>query len=315
MRIPALLVATLAALAALAALGGEPESVPDAAPTRAPYGTTAGVSEAHTPQNPQDAATPAVTTEPGQSETAGDGLAADRPGHYDPFEVAEELRLVEEALLILRIQSGLSALGWKLPLTGSYDDETLYAIESFLSANDASGVIVGDVPDRATLLEMIESPDAVGYVPPAPAPTPRSPAAVTAVDLILHFEQIADTTGFDWRGHGVTFHIGCSPLLGWCSWGAYEVSTRDIYIHPTLAYGTALLEFVVLHELAHAWQFTVRGGWDIAKNDLIDFGHSELDGLEKAADCLAAHWGASFFPYGPCPAEARAHMAALYEGS
>jgi hypothetical protein len=70
-----------------------------------------------------------------------------------------------------------------------------------------------------------------------------------------------------------------------------------------------------VYVLAHAWQFVVRGGWGRADNDLIAWGYSGFSGLERAADCLAAHWSANFTPYWTCPAAARAHMAAVYEGS
>jgi hypothetical protein len=43
----------------------------------------------------------------------------------------------------------------------------------------------------------------------------------------------------------------------------------------------------VLHELAHAWQLTVRG-YGLALSDVSGWGKHGLEGLEAAADSVAA---------------------------
>jgi hypothetical protein len=56
-------------------------------------------------------------------------------------------------------------------------------------------------------------------------------------------------------------------------------------------------------------------GWPAAADDLAAWGLSGHQGLEAAADCLAAAWGATHSDaYYACPADAVEHMRNLYRG-
>jgi hypothetical protein len=141
-------------------------------------------------------------------------------------------------------------------------------------------------------------------------PTPGAATEPVAVS-VASLELIADTVDFDWRSHGVSFHVGCRPQPSPCTPGAYEIATRRIYIaEPSFGNG-AYLHYVVLHELAHAWQFAVRGWPDLA-SDLTSWNQEGNEGMERAADCLAAAWGARTTSYWVCPDDARHHLHALY---
>jgi hypothetical protein len=144
----------------------------------------------------------------------------------------------------------------------------------------------------------------------AAAPSDKSAPIAATETKADRIEQIANRSGFDWRAHGVSLHIGCSPYLGRCSWGAYDTTTKEIYVSPAIFDRPRILEYVVLHEIAHAWQFNVRG-WPRAAEDLVAWGLSGLDGLELAADCLAKLWGAQYLHHG-CPEGAAQHMEKIY---
>lgn len=151
--------------------------------------------------------------------------------------------------------------------------------------------------------------------------------AEAARDPIERVIAVADSTPFDWRGNGVTFHLGCTALIQ-CTNGSYEYESRRIWVKPNLA--RADLESAVLHELAHAWQMTVRG-WPAAAYDVSGWVYpdyplrpeNESDsyfalrtGLEAAAECLAAAWGAPReLLWWDCPAGAIAHMDDLFTRS
>lgn len=125
--------------------------------------------------------------------------------------------------------------------------------------------------------------------------------------------QIALRSGFDWQAHGVTINIGCSPFQSRCPWGSYDIPTKEIYVSPSILNNSARTEYVILHEVAHAWQFNVRG-WPQASKDLLAWGFDGLDGLERAADCLAKLWGSRYLYYG-CPEGGVEHMEAIFIAS
>jgi len=133
-------------------------------------------------------------------------------------------------------------------------------------------------------------------------------AQITEAPL-TNIERIADGVPFDWRAHGVTFAIGCSTLQAHCPPAAYETASRTILIAER-SLDTDSLEDLVLHELAHAWQFTIRG-WPDAADDLSAWGYRDIQGLELAADCLATIWGARHTRYWICPPDAVEHVRTL----
>ena len=138
--------------------------------------------------------------------------------------------------------------------------------------------------------------------------------ATGARDPLERIERFADEIGFDWRSHGVTFAVGCTPLLEHCPPASFETSARIIHISPLILGDDVQLRSLVLHEVGHAWQFAVRG-WPQAEDDVAAWGHRGIDGLERAADCLATSWGAERTEYWTCPPDAVQHMRALYEQS
>jgi predicted SprT family Zn-dependent metalloprotease len=221
------------------------------------------------------------------------------------------------------IQRRLVDHGWAVTVDGVIGAQTRRAIAEFQHANGLPPT--GDV-DAETGIRL-GAPDANGHeryladpLPPPAAPTPSPPAAPAsgaareASDPMTRIEQIADSVGFDWRGQGVTFITDCHPSPRRCATGSYYTGTREIFITKRILTEKEVLRSVVLHELAHAWQFTVRG-WPEAENDVSAWGRTGIDGLEAAADCLAAAWGASRTYHWSCPADARAHMLSLYQHS
>jgi len=142
--------------------------------------------------------------------------------------------------------------------------------------------------------------------PPAPAPAPAAPPVATSgPQAQARVEAIADSTGWDWRAAGVTFRMAYHPSEC-CHWGVYERDTAIIWIGPS-AFGDAnRLRYVVLHELAHGWQYRQnRFAQFIA--DYTPWGFNTIGpALEAGADCVAAVWGAGKGHYWSCPADAQA---------
>ena len=138
-------------------------------------------------------------------------------------------------------------------------------------------------------------------------------AAPRTVDPQQRIEAIADRTGFDWRATGGELVIGCAPsaLQARCTMGAYVPSERRMYVSPRAFVTPALLEYVVLHELAHLWQFTASPP-ELRVGALAPFGYAGLQALEVGADCLAQHWGARFPGHYGCPVEALPVIGAVY---
>jgi hypothetical protein len=140
-------------------------------------------------------------------------------------------------------------------------------------------------------------------------PTAPAPSAAAPIDPLERIHAIADGTGLDWRRLGGRFTIGCHPR-GRCAWGVFDPATRTIWIGPNIVDDESRLRYAVLHELAHLWQHT----HDLPARieDLAAWGQVGAGGLERAADCLAAHWGATIGHYWTCPPAARAHLAEVY---
>lgn len=138
-------------------------------------------------------------------------------------------------------------------------------------------------------------------------------APSTASDRLHRVEAIADATGFDWRGAGGEFVVGCAPatVQARCTMGAYVTSERRMYVSARTFTTPALLEHVVLHELAHLWQFTTAPR-ELRAGVMAPFGLTGLQALESGADCLALHWGAGYPGLYGCPEGAQQVVGELY---
>jgi hypothetical protein len=128
-------------------------------------------------------------------------------------------------------------------------------------------------------------------------------------------ESLADSSGWDWRKVYVQFRIGFAPTAC-CHWGVYDPNDhKTIWIGPT-AFGDATrLRYVVLHELAHAWQWHTHRLKKLSA-DMAPWGYNDVDALEAGADCIATDWGADAATghYWTCPPDARALMARRLAG-
>ncbi|HVW33692.1 MAG TPA: hypothetical protein VHL53_14230, partial [Acidimicrobiia bacterium] len=128
-------------------------------------------------------------------------------------------------------------------------------------------------------------------------------------------EAIADTSGWNWRSVHVHFKIGFDPEAC-CHWGVYDPTDhKTIWIGPT-AFGDATrIRYVVLHELAHAWQWHSHRLKKL-EADMAPWGYGDVDALEAGADCISADWGAlaTAGHYWTCPADAQAVMAQRLAG-
>ena len=209
------------------------------------------------------------------------------------------------------IQRQLVDHGWTVTVDGTIGARTRRAIAEFQHANGLPPT--GNVDSETDI--RLSSPDPNGYQHYLANPLPVSPPSGTplpAADPMIRIEQIADSVGFDWRSRGVSFVMDCHPTHQRCATGSYYTSTRQIFITRSILNDTEQLRSVVLHELAHAWQFIDRG-WPEAGNDVSAWGRTGIDGLEAAADCLATAWGATRTYYWSCPADARGHMLLLYQ--
>lgn len=152
--------------------------------------------------------------------------------------------------------------------------------------------------------------------PPPPPPTttttrpkPAAPAkprvAHSGPEAQARVEAIADSTGWNWRAAGVRFNLGYYPG-DCCHWGVYEAARQIIWIGPSAFADENRLRYVVLHELAHGWQYRQNRFADFI-TDYAPFGFRTIaPALEAGADCLAAVWGASGSHYWRCTPEARA---------
>ncbi len=141
--------------------------------------------------------------------------------------------------------------------------------------------------------------------PPPPATVAKAaPLAPSGPEARAQVEAIADSSGWDWRAAGVRFNLSFHPTGR--NWGVYERDTGIIWIGPTAFGDASRLRYVVLHELAHGWQYRQnRFAQFITDYSAWGF-HTIGPALEAGADCVAAVWGASRGHYWNCPADARA---------
>ncbi len=146
-------------------------------------------------------------------------------------------------------------------------------------------------------------------LPPAPPPTtpPKPVVRVSAGSgeaTRAQVEAIADSSGWNWRAAGVRFNLGFHPSGR--NWGVYEAATSVIWIGPTAFGDPNRLRYVVLHELAHAWQYRQNRFAHFIR-DYAAWGFDTIGpALEAGADCVANVWGAAGGHYWRCPADARA---------
>jgi hypothetical protein len=145
--------------------------------------------------------------------------------------------------------------------------------------------------------------------PPPPAPPvtapPKPRASFSGAEAQAQIEAIADSTGWNWRAAGVRFQAAYHPNEC-CHWGVYERDTSIIWVGPSAFGDQNRLRYVVLHELAHAWQYRQNKFGEII-SDYSRWGFTTIGpALEAGADCLADVWGALRGHYWNCPADARA---------
>lgn len=245
-----------------------------------------------------------------QSDDAGysagdDGSGSPRRPVVDVYDFPELAPGGDVSVAL--VQRELSRVGWILVVDGIAGPATGLAVREFQHANglDATGVI-----DEVTR-DLVFSADAADVYVYRSDPLPSAPR-LSEGEILARARAIADETGFPWRDHGVSFAVGCSPHSVECAGGSYEPTPKLVLLRDDIYRDRSLFRYVVLHELAHAWQFNVRG-WPDATDDLAAWGFSGMVGLEYAADCLAAAWGARHsFAYWDCPADAAEHMRGLF---
>jgi hypothetical protein len=169
------------------------------------------------------------------------------------------------------------------------------------------------VPDETTTTTAPPVETTTTTTAPAPAPTPVAappkPATpkppTSGPQAQAQVEAIADSTGWDWRAAGVRFNLGFYPR-DCCHWGVYEAATSIVWVGPTAFADAARLRYVVLHELAHGWQYRQDRFADFI-SDYAPWGFNTIGpALEAGADCVAAVWGAGGGHYWSCPSDARA---------
>lgn len=142
---------------------------------------------------------------------------------------------------------------------------------------------------------------------PATSTTTTAPRAADSIaDPMAQVVSILDSSTMDWRSAGVSVQLAFHPD-DCCHWGNYETATKTLWIGPTAFATPARLRYVVLHEVAHAWQ-VIGSKWTQLMNDMKPWGHSGAAALEYGADCVASLWGSTMSHYWSCPAAARALM-------
>jgi len=151
--------------------------------------------------------------------------------------------------------------------------------------------------------------------PAKPVPTAGPSAASAGASQLDQVESIADTSGWDWRKVHVHFRIGFYPE-DCCHWGVYDPQDhKTIWIGPTAFDNPARLRYVVLHELAHAWQWHSHRLKKLSA-DMAPWGYKDVDALEAGADCIATLWGAdaAIGHYWTCPSAAQDLMSRRLAG-
>jgi hypothetical protein len=210
----------------------------------------------------------------------------------------------ERRVAVTALQQLLNERGWALGVDGLFGPRTAAAVRQFQQVN---GLPITGVLDEATRVALGD-PAARGFDAwQALMAAPRA-----AADPLTRIVTIADRTGFDWRGVGGTYVYGCPPAdLSGCTLGAYVPATRTMYVSRGAFRTERLLEYVVLHEQAHLWQFTACPP-ELRTECLAQFGLSGIAALQAGADCLAIHWGSRFRGYYGCPVDAVAVVGDLY---
>ncbi|MCA1843309.1 MAG: hypothetical protein LC792_09000 [Actinobacteria bacterium] len=170
-------------------------------------------------------------------------------------------------------------------------------------------------PQATTTTKATSPPRPRPPAKPVPTTASRSAAATDSGSQLDQVEAIADTSGWDWRQVHVHFKIGFYPA-DCCHWGVYDqYDHKTIWIGPT-AFGDATrIRYVVLHELAHAWQWHTHRLKKL-EADMAPWGYQDVDALEAGADCIATQWGADVASghYWACPAAAQDLMARRLAG-
>ena len=158
-------------------------------------------------------------------------------------------------------------------------------------------------PPVETTTTTLPAPPPRTTAPPQPPARPPAPAS-SGPQAQAQVEAIADSTGWDWRSAGVRFRLAFYPT-DCCHWGVYEAATSIIWVGPTAFAHAERLRYVVLHELAHAWQYRQDRFADFIR-DYDAWGFTTIGpALEASADCVATVWGAGGGHYWTCPAGAR----------
>jgi len=169
-------------------------------------------------------------------------------------------------------------------------------------------------PVETTTTTAPPAPPASGPLRPPPPPAPAKPqVASSGPQAQAQVEEVADSSGWSWRAAGVRFNLGFYPA-DCCHWGVYESAKSIIWIGPTAFEDQNRLRYVVLHELAHAWQYR-QNRFARFITDYTAWGFTTIGpALEAGADCLANVWGAAGGHYWTCPADARALAARRFSG-
>ncbi len=168
-----------------------------------------------------------------------------------------------------------------------------------------------------TVITAISAAAALLVAPTAALANEGAPATKTAESSSESAQlraaiRAADGTGFPWRQWDVEIVVGCYPghaAAGRCPWGTYDPSSNKVYVGKKAFASQQRLEYVVSHEMGHAWQ--KQTGWEESSKHVAKWGPTGKDGREKAADCIAAALGKPMAIKWSCPADARRHMAKL----
>ncbi|HEY3239059.1 MAG TPA: hypothetical protein VGL92_05805 [Acidimicrobiia bacterium] len=171
-------------------------------------------------------------------------------------------------------------------------------------------------PSTTTTTLPSEPSTTTSTVPPEPSTTTTAPPATTTTTVPAarvaaaagpsrqeQIEAIADGSGWNWRGAGLRLTVGY--FVGdCCHWGIYESQRRTVWVGPSAFGNPVRLRYVVLHELAHAWQYAT-GRFSELIADYQPWGRSTpSEALEAGGDCIATLWGATDHHYWVCPAAA-----------
>ena len=181
-------------------------------------------------------------------------------------------------------------------------DEPATTMTTTLPVETTTTTTTAPPPVETTTTTAAPPPSTTTTAPPKPKVASSGPEAMAQI------EAIADTTGWNWRAAGVRF-MAAYNQSACCHWGVYERDTGIVWIGPSAFGDQNRLRYVVLHELAHAWQYR-QGKFAEIIADYSRWGFSTIGpALEAGADCLADVWGALRGHYWNCPADAQALAA------